>query len=851
MKARKLVIFLLFFLFFIFAFFLWEFKSINVNNREHVETVENSVHYSRCINQLRAEIRKAGIAAENKKAADFHKDSAAVARTLHDPWLGKNQPAVLQADLLALKEMVSGLLQKQSVYLNDTADGSIGLLITIPALQESERKINSAITALNNLQEKQFSTRIASVEDTHTRQYLLALGFAILSFLIFYFLLTGLSSHIQRRKSAEIRAFENEIRYKRIIDESGVVIFTTNIEGRFTFVNEMTTAITGFNESELLSMYYLDLVEPAWRDDLQAFYTSAVLNRLTETQHRFPIRCKNGEIRWVEQTAVIVTRDGKPDGFHCITKDITESYQLEKEKNYLHQLFQSIMDNSPQAIFIKSLEGKYIHVNKKFCALLNLPEDKITGHTDEDLFDPGSTQHYRHKELQVIRTSRSFRLRQQFNTPSGVRTFSIDLFPLFDFNQAVLGVSGIATDITDAVQNKKNLIAALKRAETAEKHTQTFLANMSHEIRTPLNSIIGLTYQLLKSDMRPKEHGFVQTINAASEHLLVLINDILDTSKIEAGKLTLEKTGFSFRELISLMTEMLRQKAEEKNIRLLTELDETLAEYHIGDPHRLRQILLNLLTNAVKFTPKGLIRITCRVEKDEEDNQEICLSVIDTGIGIEEEYLDRIFTKFSQEDKSTTRNYGGTGLGMFITRSLVELMGGTITVSSRKEIGTQVKINLSLQKGPAGVIRLPGKPERERREITGLKGLHVLVVDDNEMNRLVASTVLENQGITAREAVNGADAMRMLQQENFDLVLMDLQMPVMDGLEASRRIRQDLGLSLPIIALTASALNEESHRCLDAGMNDFIIKPFKEEEMVAVIHKAIRQQKETGERKVS
>nr|HPH32244.1 ATP-binding protein [Chitinophagaceae bacterium] len=307
--------------------------------------------------------------------------------------------------------------------------------------------------------------------------------------------------------------------------------------------------------------------------------------------------------------------------------------------------------------------------------------------------------------------------------------------------------------------------------------------------------------------------------------------------KIEAGKLGLDQTSFSLRELIQLMVELLRQKAEEKNIRIITEIDSNLFDSHIGDPHRLKQILLNLLTNAVKFTPKGLIRITCKVEEDEAKQQSIALTIIDTGIGIEQEYIDRIFTKFSQEDKSTTRNYGGTGLGMFITKSLVELMGGTISVSSQKEIGTHVKINLSLPKNLVPVIQLPAKATTDT---SILNNLHILVVDDNEMNRLVASTVLENHGIIVSEAVNGADAIRKLEKESYDLILMDLQMPVMDGLEASLKIRKDLGLSVPIVALTASALNEESHRCLDAGMNDFIIKPFKEEEMVQVLIRNIR-----------
>lgn len=844
MRTHKYVIFLLFFLFFIFAFFLWEFKSINVNNRQNVDAVETTTRFSKNLNQLRFDLLRTDnniIAASGKTQqrllADFKNDSSSIERLFGDPSFTSIPVPKLENSLKSLHGNVEEKLALQSVFLNSQLSDSMAGLAYNRKNESLNRSVQTAIGAVNAQQQKLFSAQIGKVEDTYTKQYLFALGFAILSFLVFYFLLTGLNSHIQRRKAAEEEAIINEEKYKNIIDESGAIIFTTNMDGRFTFVNEMASRVTGFSEKELLAKTYIDLVHPVWQQQLLNFYSNALHKGELETQIKFPINCKNGEMKWVEQTAVIVFQDNQPAGFHCVTKDITESYQLEREKKYLYQLFQSIMDNSPQAIFIKSTEGRYIHVNKQFCELLMLPELEIVGKTDDELFGKSLTLHYRNKEAQVIKTQHPARLRQNFNSPKGIRTFSIEIFPLFDHTNEILGVSGIASDITDAVQNQRNLISALKRAESAEKHTQSFLANMSHEIRTPLNSIIGLSYQLLKSDLRQKEHGFVRTIHSASEHLLVLINDILDTSKIEAGKLGLDQTSFSLRELIQLMVDLLRQKAEEKNIQIITEIDPALFEQHIGDPHRLKQILLNLLTNAVKFTPKGLIRITCKVEEDEARQQAIALSIIDTGIGIEQEYVDRIFTKFSQEDKSTTRNYGGTGLGMFITKSLVELMGGTISVSSQKEIGTHVRINLSLPKNLVPVIQLPAK---SATDTSSLKGLHILVVDDNEMNRLVASTVLENHGIIVSEAVNGADAIRKLEKKHFDLVLMDLQMPVMDGLEASLKIRKDLALSVPIVALTASALNEESHRCLDAGMNDFIVKPFREEDMVQVLLRNIQ-----------
>ena len=337
MKTQKYIIFLLFFLFFIFAFFLWEFKSINVNNRQNVSAVESTTRFSKNLNQLQFSLLKLdnnfdtkALSGQSGYAFEFRNDSAAAMKLFNDASFTGISDAGLTAGLLKLKNSTSEKLLEQSEYLLAPVKDSAAIAGYLSVKDRQNRALNAQLLAVNNLQQKLFAGEIGKVENTYTKQYLIALGFAVLSFLVFYFLLTGLNSHVQRRKQAEQQALINEQRYKNIIDESGAIIFTTDMDGRFTFVNEMASRVTGYMEEELLGKTYLELVHPVWQQQVVEFYAQSIRKSEVQTQIKFPVNCKNGEIKWVEQTAVIVTQNGIPAGFHCVTKDITESYQLER-----------------------------------------------------------------------------------------------------------------------------------------------------------------------------------------------------------------------------------------------------------------------------------------------------------------------------------------------------------------------------------------------------------------------------------------------------------------------------------------------------------------------------------------
>jgi signal transduction histidine kinase/FixJ family two-component response regulator len=394
-------------------------------------------------------------------------------------------------------------------------------------------------------------------------------------------------------------------------------------------------------------------------------------------------------------------------------------------------------------------------------------------------------------------------------------------------------ISYLDKQITRRKVIEKELVAAKDAAEASTRAKELFLANMSHEIRTPMNAIFGMANQLGKTNLDGKQHFFLDTILTAAENLLIIINDILDLSKVESGKLSLEKIGFEPKKVIERVMNVMMHRAEEKGLKFTNSFcDASLSPILLGDPYRLNQVLLNLVSNAIKFTQEGKVDITCRVILNTPGRQKVQVNITDTGIGMEEEFAKKLFEKFTQEDNSIMRKYGGTGLGMSICKALIDLMDGQITVTSKKGGGTTVSFIIEMDKGRTG--DLPQK-EIEQTDTNILSGKKILVADDNEMNRLVVSTMLQYHGVEITEAVNGVEALEKLNEKNYDIVLMDVQMPVMDGFKATKLIRKTISTELPVIALTAYAIKGDDRKCIDAGMNDYLSKPFEENQLLRIM----------------
>jgi PAS domain S-box-containing protein len=371
------------------------------------------------------------------------------------------------------------------------------------------------------------------------------------------------------------------------------------------------------------------------------------------------------------------------------------------------------------------------------------------------------------------------------------------------------------------------LAKAIATAKAASKAKELFLANMSHEIRTPLNVIIGMIQLLNKEKLIPNQYLYVSQSLSSAKHLLTILNNILDISKIESGDMELLKKDFSLSALVYNVNSILFSQAKEKNIKFKLNINPKIYTVLIGDDTRLKQVLINLIGNSIKFTDKGKINLKVGLVNDYEDTQKLRFEVSDTGIGMSEDFLFKIFDKFSQEQNTSNRQYEGTGLGMAISNDLVKLMGGTMIVESVKNKGTKCIFELTFEKGNINDL----KPTIEEVREGAFKGKKVLLVEDNEMNRFIATRSLDYLGFETTEAENGLIATKLIKEQNFDLVLMDIQMPIMDGMEATIFIRENLQIQTPIIALTANAFKHDINLYLKVGMNDIIIKPFDENDL--------------------
>lgn len=465
--------------------------------------------------------------------------------------------------------------------------------------------------------------------------------------------------------------------------------------------------------------------------------------------------------------------------------------------------------------------------------------DRILNRTDEELFAPADA--LRLAELKRQALEDGLRVREEIEISANEETFVFDIFiePLRNEDGAVVGITCSFWDVTEQRGAQRDLQRAKAAADAAMRAKAEFLAIMSHEIRTPLNAIVGMAGLLQDDELTADQQDCAETIRSSGEALLAIINNILDLSKIERGYSELERQPFDLTACIKDSLDLMAQKAIEKGLKLTCSLDEALPRIVTGDVNRIRQVLVNLLDNAIKFTSQGVILVSVKQFSVDTEIYELQFSVTDTGIGIPADRMTRLFQPFSQVDMSSTRKYGGVGLGLAISKRLIELMGGQIWAESVMHKGSafHFTVPLYVRENRSPFLSSPLQ-SLEEIPVSRSRALRILIAEDNTVNQKVMLRMLGKLGYRADAVANGFEVLRALQRQPYDLVLMDVQMPDMDGIEATRRIRRLCPAGGPrIVAITAYALEGDRARCIESGMDGYIAKPVNLSTLKSAIEK--------------
>ena len=642
----------------------------------------------------------------------------------------------------------------------------------------------------------------------------------------------GTYEDITEHKSANESLQRERILLRTLVDNLPDIIYAKDREGRKTLANLADVQNTGHQtEAEILGktdfdLYSKEVAQKFFEDDQLVITTgNPVLNR-----EEYFIDA-DGKKKWL-LTSKVPLRDNRNNitGLIGIGRDITEKVQSEESIQHERILLRTLIDNLPDAIYVKDL-----YCRKSISNLADLrnmgkkSEDEVLGKTDFDLYPKEVAQKFFEDDQSAIKSGNPIVNREEYfiNAEGEKRWLLTSKLPLRDAENKIIGLIGIGHDITERKVADEKLRKAYEDLEkvnndliNANKVKGQFLANMSHEIRTPLNAVIGMTGLLLDSKLNDEQRDFAETIYNSGDILLSLINDILDYSKIEAQKLEIEKQPFDLRLCIEEALDLVASKAVDKNLELVYSVEDVLSTNVIGDVTRLRQILLNLLSNSLKFTEKGEIEVSVTGQLRDHYEYQLHFSVRDTGIGIPKDRQDKIFQSFTQVDASTTRKFGGTGLGLAISKQLSELMGGTMWIESSGVPGEGSTFHFTI------VAELCVE-KQTAEEFSALKGKKILIVDDNLTNLNILERQTKSMNMIPTGVTSGFEALELLKQgDQFDLAILDYHMPGMDGLTLSEKIRMlNLKQNLPLILLSSFGYREKK-----VGFSEFaatLTKPVK------------------------
>lgn len=638
----------------------------------------------------------------------------------------------------------------------------------------------------------------------------------------------GFGIYLLRLSKAKRDAEASESFFRALIDESplAMVIFQ---DLKIEYVNPAMESISGYTQKELLTKEIWQLIHP---DSLSGISAENwfLVRKDSVMRFEFRLQSKFQAEKWIDFSARLIDFYGKP-AFLATALDVTERVQLQSHETKFSERLSLLHLASNDGVFDYDLNSGELYLSPKWKEILGYNDQEIENNLNawENLIHPEDKESAdllfdNIKGGVIPQKTAELRMKCSDGTYLWVE---VKISVVYDENNKPIRVLGSQSDISNSKKSNQELIAAKELAEEAAKAKSSFISSVSHEIRTPLNAIIGLADLLMQEEgLNDQQAENLRSLKFSSDHLLGIINDVLDFSKLEAGKVNLDKADFNLEQLVNETSKAIEFKAREKGIPVRIRINPNVPQTVVGDAGRLRQIMLNLLGNAVKFTSEGHIDVYVKMLERSGQNCRLRFSVSDTGIGIPEEKRQSIFESFTQAEENTFRKFGGTGLGLSISKKLVDLQGGEIGLKSIEGIGSTFWFELPMEISEKKMEVETGKVAHDVKD---LHGIRVLLVEDDRMNQFVMSQFFKKWNARVEIVENGRLAIEKLSEMNFDLVLMDVHMPEMDGFEATQVIRDEsssvLDHQVPIIALTADVNNETRTRVREAGMNDFITKP--------------------------
>ncbi|AWV99096.1 PAS domain-containing sensor histidine kinase [Arcticibacterium luteifluviistationis] len=636
-------------------------------------------------------------------------------------------------------------------------------------------------------------------------------------------------------------------RYQQLVESADEIIYELDAAGKILYANPIAYRILEVSKEELIGKSVMSLLEESHVQPIIDSFINCVQNGIKQAYIEYQIVKKNGDKIWLGQSTqydfVVLNGENSFVGARAIARDITEKHLAQEQLRRSEEKYRRIMENMDLGFLEIDLNGNIIRAYNRFCVMSGYQESELIGKnaTDVLVLDKYRAVVDENKVARLDGLSNSYEI--QIRKKNGESLWVlISGGPVYSTRGKIVGSVKIHFDLTEQKRVQQELSEAKQKAEEAERVEKEFLANMSHEIRTPLNAIIGMSHLLYDTRPTPEQVEYFEVINNSANFLHHLISDVLDMAKIGAGKMEAKNEPFDLVGLLKTVEKTYELKLGNRPIELINLYDTDIDYLVSGDETLLNQILLNLVGNSEKFTKEGYIKLETKVTKKEGRKTWFRFSISDTGIGIDKEKQKLIFEKFKQVTSKENAKTKGTGLGLAIVKELVHILGGAVDVDENTGGGTIFTFEIPFE---ITTIKRSEPLVHAQREKASFEGLSVLLVEDNVLNRRYASTLLKKWNLTIFDANDGLEAISMSNKRKYDLILMDIQMPNLNGYEASIGIRNvaNPNQDTPIIAITASAMSFEKSKALDAGMNDILTKPFTPPELEAVLNKYLNIEK--------